>query len=120
VSESPHPTRDARPRRILAVGGLATSVVLWLIEGRLLRMAHLYRQRTDEGLKLFWLQLPIVATTVVNVVSIWAAVRWSRQRADRRSLPFAVAAAATLLLVCALALNWYVYGLGKRCWGTCD
>ena len=86
-----------------------------------LREAHLYRQRTGEGLKFVWVGAGLFVANVVLGVAIFASVRLSSAASTltaRRAF-LSLAALIAVALVAADGLAVWVEGHGDRCIGLC-
>lgn len=92
---------------VIAVGGL--------------REAHLYRQRTGEGLKFLWVGAGFILANGLLGAAAFASARLSSmsRRATVRRAFLGLAVAIIVTLVAADALAVWVETRGYRCIGPC-
>lgn len=103
-----------------AVTLVAGAAALYLAVGGL-REAHLYRQRTREGLKFAWVGFGLLVAHGFLGTATFAAVRLSSvasSAAFRRTF-FAVAVLIVGVLAAADVLFVWVESHGERCIGSC-
>lgn len=108
-------------RVVLAVTFVVGCAVLAIAAGGL-REAHLYRQRTGEGLKFAWVGVGLVVANGLLGGAAFASVRLastSRELTVRRSF-LGLAVVIIAILVAADAFTVWVESRGDRCIGPCE
>lgn len=114
------PLKTASWGVVLAVTFVVGGLVLAIAAGGL-REAHLYRQRTDEGLKFVWAGAGIVVANGLLGAAALASVRLAstswRVTVRRLFLGLAVVIIATLVAADAFAV--WVETRDDRCIGPC-
>ena len=105
---------------VLAAAVVVGGAVLALAVGGL-REAHLYRQRTGEGLEFLWVAVGFFVANVVLGAALLASVRLASESSNvsvRRAL-LGLAVAIIVALIVADALAVWVETRGDRCIGPC-
>lgn len=105
---------------LLCVGlGVGAPVLAFALSG--LREAHLYRQRSNEGLKFAWVALGVMAACVLLGVATIAAwrLRSLGSSVTSRRVFAAISVLLVVVMVAGVGAFVWVESHGDRCIGSC-
>lgn len=119
-----HVLRDGRTLRLLAAAffGLVTILGLAITIDGLgsLRWAHLYRQKTGEGLAFVWVGAELLIGGIVAAVgSVGTLIVGLRSDGKTMVVGWIAVASVVTFLAGSCAFSFWVFSHGSRCIGPC-